>query len=351
MSFLFGVCAFSAVFIGTGTLFRIAQYITEYGASITSVIKIFVLSLPAIIVYTFPMSMLLAALLTIGRLSSGSEITAMKSCGISFYRIAAPALLLGALISVFSILFNEHVVPWANESYNNVLNYEIKGNTTPQSQEHIIIKQIDQGVIQRLVYARNYDSVSNTMQDVTMQSFEKGRIKQVENAEYAEWLGDHWKMYNGVIYDVENQDAKKIKHTMHFDSQLLPVNATPQQILREQKTPEELTMQELEEQIEIMQAQYVNTKKLETELYQRYTIPMASLVFTLIAVPLGMQSTRNSSSVGFAISIVIIFVYYAAMTFAAALGQGGLLPPAFAVWIPNLIGLAIGVYLIRRAAS
>ena len=235
MSFLFGVCAFSAVFIGTGTLFRIAQYITEYGASITSVIKIFVLSLPAIIVYTFPMSMLLAALLTIGRLSSGSEITAMKSCGISFYRIAAPALLLGALISVFSILFNEHVVPWANESYNNVLNYEIKGNTTPQSQEHIIIKQIDQGVIQRLVYARNYDSVSNTMQDVTMQSFEKGRIKQVENAEYAEWLGDHWKMYNGVIYDVENQDAKKVKHTMHFDSQLLPVNATPQQILRSRR--------------------------------------------------------------------------------------------------------------------
>ncbi len=48
MSFLFGVCAFSAVFIGTGTLFRIAQYITEYGASITSVIKIFVLSLPSI---------------------------------------------------------------------------------------------------------------------------------------------------------------------------------------------------------------------------------------------------------------------------------------------------------------
>ena len=111
---IFGICAFSAVFIGSGTLFRIAKYITDYGASISSVLKIFVYGLPSIIMWTFPMSMLLATLLTFGRLSSSSEITAMKSCGISFGRIAAPAILLGLLVSICAILFNEHVVPWAN---------------------------------------------------------------------------------------------------------------------------------------------------------------------------------------------------------------------------------------------
>ena len=89
---VFAICAFTAVFIGSGTLFRIAQYITEYGASVSSVIKIFVYGLPGIIMWTFPMSTLLATLLTFGRLSSSSEITAMKSCGISFSRIAAPAI-------------------------------------------------------------------------------------------------------------------------------------------------------------------------------------------------------------------------------------------------------------------
>ena len=111
LSFLFAICAFSAVFIGSGTLFRIAQYITDYGASLPSVIKIFVFSLPGVVMWTFPMSMLLASLLTFGRLSSSSEITAMKSCGIGFGRIAAPAILLGFLVSVGAILFNEHVVP------------------------------------------------------------------------------------------------------------------------------------------------------------------------------------------------------------------------------------------------
>ena len=141
-TFIFGICAFSAVFIGSGTLFRIAQYITEYGASLASVAKIFVLSLPGVVIWTFPMSMLLSGLLTIGRLSGNSEITAMKSCGISFYRIAAPAIVLGAFVSVFAVYFSEYIVPWSNEAYSNVLNYEIKGNLAPQSQEHIIIKDI-----------------------------------------------------------------------------------------------------------------------------------------------------------------------------------------------------------------
>ena len=99
-AFIFGICAFSAVFIGSGTLFKIAKYITDYGASLSAVIKIFIFGLPSVIMWTFPMSMLLATLLTFGRLSSSSEITAMKSCGIGFYRIAAPAVIMGFLVSI-----------------------------------------------------------------------------------------------------------------------------------------------------------------------------------------------------------------------------------------------------------
>ena len=56
--FLFGVFAFTSIFIGTGTLFRIAQYITEYGAPLLLVMQAFVLALPSIVILTFPMSVL-----------------------------------------------------------------------------------------------------------------------------------------------------------------------------------------------------------------------------------------------------------------------------------------------------
>ena len=347
-AFVFGICAFSAVFIGSGTLFKIAKYITDYGASLSAVIKVFIFGLPNVIMWTFPMSMLLATLLTFGRLSSSSEITAMKSCGIGFFRIATPAIILGFFVSIAAILFNEHVVPWANTAYRNVVYYEIQGNTGAKSQDHIILKDIKDGQIQRLLYARRYDADSQSLQNVTLQEFnDAGKVSHVENAEYAEYEGKEWIMHNGMLYDISDGESE---HTLRFNTQVLPISASPRQIVREQKNPEELTMKELKAQIRIMKTQYVDTNKLETELYQRITVPMASLIFALIGVPLGLQPTRNSSSAGFAMSVIIIFFYYALMTMANAIGRSGALSPMLAVWIPNIVGLIAGLFLIRKAS-
>ena len=347
-AFLFGICAFSAVFIGSGTLFKIAKYITDYGASLSAVIKVFIFGLPNVIMWTFPMSMLLATLLTFGRLSSSSEITAMKSCGIGFFRIATPAIILGFFVSIAAILFNEHVVPWANTAYRNVVYYEIQGNTGAKSQDHIILKDIKDGQIQRLLYARRYDADSQSLQNVTLQEFnDAGKVSHVENAEYAEYEGKEWIMHNGMLYDISDGESE---HTLRFNTQVLPISASPRQIVREQKNPEELTMKELKAQIRIMKTQYVDTNKLETELYQRITVPMASLIFALIGVPLGLQPTRKSSSAGFAMSVIIIFFYYALMTMANAIGRSGALSPMLAVWIPNIVGLIAGLFLIRKAS-
>ncbi len=350
LAFIFGICAFSAVFIGSGTLFKIAKFITDYGASLSAVIKIFVFSMPNVIMWTFPMSMLLATLLTFGKLSGSSEITAMKSCGVSFSRIATPAIIMGLVVSIGAILFNEHVVPWANTAYRNVLYYEIQGNTTLQSQEHIILKEIKDGKIQRLVYARKYEAEKEHLTGVTMQLFnEAGNVSHVENAEYAEWNGKEWTMHNGIIYDITEGEGKS-DHTLRFDTQVLPVASSPKQIVRAQKDPEELTMRELRAEINIMKSQYVNTNKLEAELYQRVTVPMASLVFALVGVPLGLQPNRNTSSAGFAMSVIIIFFYYTLMTMGNALARSGAVAPMLAVWIPNIVGLLAGVVLIRRAS-
>lgn len=349
MTFLFGICAFSAVFIGSGTLFRIAKFITDYGATFPMVVKVFVYSLPGIIIWTFPMSMLLASLMTYGRLSGSSEITAMKSCGISFYRIAAPAIVLGFMVSMFAIWFNEEIVPWANNAYDNTVQYEIRGNTAPASQEHVIIKEVNSSLIKRLIYARRYDSGTKRMEHITMQMFEEGQLKTVENAAYADWLGDGWLMHDGVIYEVQDENIKA--HNSRFETQLLPVNMSPRKILESQKKTEEMTRSELKERIQILQEQFVDTKKLEAELAQRYTVPMASLIFAMIGVPLGMQPNRRSSSAGFALSVIIIFFYYAGMVTASALGRGGALPPALAVWLPNIISGAVGYYLVRKAAK
>lgn len=347
--FIFGICSFSSVFIGTSTLFRIAQYVTKYGASISSVVKLFIYSLPSIIVLTFPMSMLLASLLSFGRLSGSSEITAMKSGGLSFYRLAAPVFIIAFFVSLFATAFNEMVVPASNAAYNHIVRYDIEKNTKPRSQEHIVIKDVNGASIERLTYARKFDEETSIMYAVTIEDFENDRLVRVENAEKAVWDQSKWTMYNGIIYDLTPEG--NLERSMHFNEQRMPIDKSPTSISREQKKPEEMTIQELKQHIAALKREFVKTSTYEVELHQRLAIPMASFVFALIGTPLGLQPHRSSSSIGLGISIIIIFIYYTIMTITTALGQGGAIPAVLAAWIPNIIGIAAGFFLVRKASQ
>ena len=149
--FVFGIAAFSSIFIASTMLFRITKYVTQYGASLESVARLFVYSLPEVINYTFPMSMLLAALMALGKLSGSSEITAMKAGGVSYYRIVTPVLIVGFLVSMFSLVWAEKVVPAAKVECARIVDYEIKNSTKPTGEtNHIVIKSF-KGSTQRII--------------------------------------------------------------------------------------------------------------------------------------------------------------------------------------------------------
>ena len=88
-------------------LFKLTQYMTKYGASGETIARLFMYSLPEVVNYTFPMSMLLASLMAFGKLSGSSEIVAMKSGGISYYRIVAPVLDRSFFLSACFLLFGQ----------------------------------------------------------------------------------------------------------------------------------------------------------------------------------------------------------------------------------------------------
>ena len=347
--FFFGICVFASILVGTGPLFRIAQYISQYGASLWICIKLLAFSLPAIIALTFPMAMLLASLMSFGRLSSSSEIVAMKCGGLSFYRLATPVFLVAFGVSIFSMVFNEVMVPRANAAYTHVVNYEIMKNTRPKSQDHIIIKDISGGKLERLTYARRFDEDLSLMQGVTIQEYDKERLVRIENAERAVWKDGGWTMFNGIIYDM-SEDGK-VERTMRFAEQAMPVEKEPAVIGRDQKRPEEMTIPELKQHIAVLKREQVRTGVFEVELHQRIAVPFACFIFSLIGVPLGIQRQRSSSSIGLGISVIVIFAYYAVMSMTMALGQGGTLPAAIAVWIPNFLGLIAGAALVYRASK
>ena len=247
-----------------------------------------------------------------------------------------------------TVLFNEYVVPAATYAYEYTIDHEIKNNVKPQVHEHIVLKDVNDDSIGHLLYARKYDDKREVLQTITIQEFQNNQLVRIENAPEARWQDGHWIVSNGTVYDISGGDG--VDRMLHFEEQVLPFTTTPTQVTEVKKKPETMTIRELTQQIQAFEAAYVDTTRLQMELHQRFSLPFASFVFALIGAPLGVQRQRSSSSLGFGLSVIVIFVYYALMTFTAALGEGHVLAPAVAVWLPNILAAVAGVILIRRAS-
>lgn len=344
--FLFGVAAFTSIFLGADTLLKIADYVTKYGASALAAIKIFILALPRIIVYTFPMAVLLGSLMATSRLSGASELIVMRTSGQSFIRLAKPIFVITFIISLCTIAFNEYVVPWTNTKYEQVLHIEIMQNLNPGITDHVIMRDIQKGQISHLLYARRYNPETKTLENITLQEFQNEKVIRVENAPVATWENGTWIMKDGIIYDLSDDGVNRM---MHFKKQAIPYAQSPEDIPKEKKNYDEMTIRELLVASKAYAAAHADITPIYMEIHRRFSLPMASFVFSLVGAPLGVQKQRSSSSIGFGLSVVIIFIYYAVMTFLEALGNAHMLSPFIAVWLPNFIACICGVFLIKKA--
>jgi len=346
--FIFGIAAFSSVFIGTDVLFRMANFIARYGAPIFSVFKLFLVSLPEIIRYTLPMSMLLASLLSFGRLSSTSEIIAMRAGGISFSRLMRPVIAVALVVTGMAFVLGEYVVPASRVAYQHILRLEIERNAQPATEDHVVIKVVSGGDMKQLIYARRFDEKYGRLEEVVVQDYENGELARIEKAEYGTFEEGRWTLYSGVISEITPEG--RVTRTITFDKQQLPSLNAPREISLSNKRPRDMRIAELKEQISLLKAQFDATSKLKLELYQRYALPFACLMCALIGAPLGLQPQRSSSSMGFGLSVVIVLIYYVFLSVCTSLGESGKIPPLLAAWIPNLIGFAAGGFFIRRAS-
>ena len=156
-------------------------------------------------------------------------------------------------------------------------------------------------------------------------------------------------MHEGRIYDVSVGET--VTRTMTFKNQELPITQKPSKVSASQKKPDEMTIRELREQISLLDQNAVNTNKMKVEMYNRFAMPLASLVCAIVGAPLGMQKQRGSSSIGFGISVVVIFIYYTIMTLGNALGNGGKIPPYIAAFLPDIVCGIAGICLVYRKSK
>ena len=345
--FFFGIVAFTIILVAGGLLFQMADLIIQKGVSIGIVIRLFLYYMPRLIVFTIPMSCLLAALLGFGKLSANSELVALKSAGLSFQRIVRPVIIAAFVVSVMAFFINESLVPLSERAAANVMKYEVLRESAPLFTEKIFLKEESGEGISRIIYIDKIDNKTKDMSNIMVEEFEKGSLARIVSAVSGKWVDGSWWIYDGAVYEIKSD--KTVGLLFKFDKQALNLNMSPKDVSSSSSNPDQMTIPQLYQAIQIKDKMGDVTRDLWMAMQLRISVPWACLIFALLGAALGSRPQRSSSSVGLGFSVIIIFVYYVIMSFSRALGESGTLPAVVAAWNANIVFLAMGIWLCRRA--
>ena len=340
--FLLGVLGFVVIMLAN-TLYLYAELIVHSGVSVGVVAKLLAYNLPAIIVVTFPVAYLFSTLLAIGRLTKDSEVTAMRSVGVSFRRILMPLLTVSLLVSYAAFWINDEIVPWANRETVDLVREMVLHQGQPVIKENIFFKGNGES---RYFYVRQVDRRTNAMYDVFI--FDKRAGGQtVTVANEAQWVDDTWNLRNGVIsyYDqwgsLEREEA--------FAELAVRVTVKPEAFFAAgERSPQEKSSAELAEEIAALRGGGTDTKAMEVDYHMKFSLPLATFFSALLAAPLGAKFSRLGGYIGVVFSIILVFIYYVVMSVARSLGNNGVLDPVTGAWIQNYLFGVVGIFLLWR---
>lgn len=353
--FLFGVGAFSSLGVSVGALFELIRRVSEYGFPLSAAFRVLILKLPEFVAYSFPMSVLLATLMTYSRLSSDSEMIALKGCGISVYRIIVPALFMSFVVTGLTFTFNELIVPEANYQASTILENVLGEERWPSFQQENILyweySDDDDEDLRRLFYARQFDG--EQMHGLTVLDFSQERLNQIISSQTASWnVNDQtWDFFNGTIYMVSTDGS--YSNILRFERQQVQLPRTPLDIASsERQDPNEMNIAESWERVRLLRQRGSRTRlrRLLIRIHEKYALPFACVVFGLAGAALGSQLRRTGRATSFAISILVIFSYYLVYSLCSAMAHAEVLTPVVGAWLPNVFGVLLAGGLLLRAA-
>lgn len=340
--FLLGVLGFVVIMLAN-TLYLYAELIVHSGVSVDVVAWLLLYNLPAIIVVTFPVAFLFSTLLAIGRLSKDSEVTAMRSVGVSFNRILMPLLGVSVVVSYAAFWINDEVVPWANRKTVDLVREMVLHQGQPVIKENIFFKGTKED---RYFYVRQVDRRNNNMYDVFIFDKRTGG-QQVVIASEAQWVGDTWNLRNGVMSRYDKWGS--ISEEEAFKEMAVKVSLNPDAFFAAgERSPQEKSSGELAEEITALREGGTDTKSMEVDYHMKFSLPLATFFSAMLAAPLGAKFSRMGGYIGVVFSIILVFIYYVVMSVARSMGNNGVVDPVTGAWIQNYLFGVVGAFLLWR---
>jgi len=349
--FFIGIMTFTVILL-MDKILKLIEMIVNSGVDFSQVLVLLVFISPSFLIFTIPMSVLLAVLLSFGRLSSDSEITAFKASGISLYQLFLPVSifsLCASLLTAFLVLYG---LPWGNRGFMSTLYVIVQSKADIEIKERVF-SDVFKGLV---IYVDKVPVRGGEMEGIMIHDErEQGKVNTIfaqegfliSNPKSQEVI---LRLFHGDIhlFNQKNQVYQKVK----FDAYDLKLELAKTLVnLGRKLRDHEMSIEDIKEKIKIRRKIGEDVIAQEVELHKRYAIPFACIIFGLIGVPLGIQPRRSGRSFGFIFSILIFLAYYVSLTASEILAIRETIPPLFAGWAPNFLFGGLGIYLLIKTAK
>ena len=358
------VALFSFILMLGNTVKDLLGFLLSGQLSLPIFARLVWLLVPAVAIYALPLGMLTGVLLTLGRLSADSEITAMRAAGLSLARIARPVWILGALGAALALYVNFESMPRARVDYHKELGEAVRANPLSFIVPKTFIREFPgfvvyvgekQGAVMRDFWLWKLDSERRVTQFVRAES---GRFDYDETA-------------NDLILTLTHAqvETREPKSPETFtEAQLVgsfeksePVRLSLDRLFGRSSVRQKIqwmTYPELQKEHARVAALPVKpgeekqharaVMKVSLTLQEKFTIAISVLSFALIGVPLGIKVSRRETSANLGVAILLALGYYMLTVMVGWLDRHPEYHPDILLWLPNAIFLALGLWLFRR---
>ena len=327
-----------------------AEELIAKGVDGTTIARLMLMLVPQGLGLAIPMALLLGILMGLGRMSTDRETVALQACGVSVYRTLWPVALLALLATGATFYVIEVAVPQANQRFREltlrVLASRAEGEVKPRvfydgfDNLTLYVREISPAGWSDVFLA---DSREPGQLDVSVA--EQGRVEVDRDRQAIDLV-----LYNGTRHRSDARDPAA--YELHeFGDIRISIGA---ESVFPQSAPQpglnELTLPELRVEVERMRAGGESPHRPIMEIHERFSVPVACLVFALIGVGLGITTRKDAKSSSFALGIGVIFIYYVSMYLPEAMAKGALVSPHLAKWLPNIVlGLAGLILVVWRS--
>jgi len=339
------VVVFTFILLLGSVLKEVLTLLVNGQANPLQVFKAIVFLIPYVLVFALPMGLLTATLLVFGRFSADQELTAARASGISLLSLVSPILMLALLFSFLCAYINLDLGPRSREAYKQLL-FQI-GMAKPSG--WILPNQYVQ-----LDHYAIYTGEKNgdELKDIVIFDISEKEQRWFKAPEGRLDVDTTNSQISLTLIDAVGVFRRGANVTGSEGETMVISIEIPKYSPPEEPDLSDMSYSQLRQKLASLKALGGNTETLMpvlVQMHRQISFSFASFGFALIGIPLGIRTHRKETTIGMAISLVLVLVYYSFIMLAETFETRADLKPYLILWLPNFFFQILGAFLLWRA--